>query len=219
MTYSLTFYLEFMKKSFLLDLLLVCSFYGYSQTNIRLDSLNKESDRLHGIFDSLVHIYYSDTPMTTAEISAMRVIIDSIREEGKKFDDLIEEEKRLIKERRPAEEKIWDAFKEMKDNMDCPENYKLYPTQNMLIFLKLDTRTGRIWIVQYSVESSEYRFETTLSNDIRMGYNDEWKPGRFELYPTQNMYNFILLDKFNGGTWQVQWSTKEKNRGVVRIGY
>ena len=28
--------------------------------------------------------------------------------------------------------------------------YKLYPTQNMWTFLKLDTETGRIWQVQYS---------------------------------------------------------------------
>ena len=58
-----------------------------------------------------------------------------------------------------------------------------------------------------------------MSFDTRVGYNDELKPGRFELYPTQNMYNFILLDKVKGGTWQVQWSAKEKERGVMRIGY
>lgn len=208
-----------MKKIVLLTLLLTYSFYSYSQNNIRLDSLNREYDRVEVLFDSLLHVYYTDTTMTKAEDSAMRIVIDSIREKSKKIEDMIEEEKLLIKERRPAEEKIWDAFKEMKDNMDCPENYKLYPTQNMWTFLKLDTRTGRIWQVQYSVEGSQYRFETTLSYDIRVGYNDDWKPGRFELYPTQNMYNFILLDKLKGGTWQVQWSTKEKSRGVMRIGY
>ena len=38
------------------------------------------------------------------------------------------------------------------------ENYKLYETSNMWTFLKLDTRTGRIWQVQYSTEGWKYRF-------------------------------------------------------------
>ncbi|MEI6662551.1 MAG: hypothetical protein WCL01_10525 [Comamonadaceae bacterium] len=38
------------------------------------------------------------------------------------------------------------------------------------------------------------------------------KPGRFTLYPTRNMYNFILLDQDVGRTWQIQWST-DKEQG------
>lgn len=41
--------------------------------------------------------------------------------------------------------------------------------------------------------------------------------GRFELYKTQNMYNFILLDTFDGRTWQVQWSTEAENRMILSI--
>ena len=75
-----------MKKIVLLASLLVCSFYSYSQNNIRLDSLNKEFDRVDVLFDSLLHIYYTDTTMTRAEDSAMRLVIDSIREESKKLE-------------------------------------------------------------------------------------------------------------------------------------
>lgn len=46
---------ETMKKIVLLASLLVCSFYSYSQNNIRLDSLNKEFDRVDVLFDSLLH--------------------------------------------------------------------------------------------------------------------------------------------------------------------
>ncbi|MCM1040830.1 MAG: hypothetical protein NC396_00195 [Bacteroides sp.] len=208
-----------MKKIVLVALLLTVSFYGYSQNSVRLDSLNREYDKVDILIDSLLHVYYADTTMTKAEDSAMRNVIDRVFEERKKIGNMVEEEKRLIKERRPADEKIWDAFRDMKDDMDCPENYKLYPTKNMYIFLKLDTRTGCIYLVQYSVEGSRYRFETTLSSDIRVGYGEERKPGRFELYPTQNMYNFIMLDKVKGRTWQVQWDTEEKGRMVLQIGY
>ena len=41
--------------------------------------------------------------------------------------------------------------------------------------------------------------------------------GRFTLYPTENMWTFILLDQIDGGTWQVQWSFEAKNRLVLRI--
>jgi hypothetical protein len=46
---------------------------------------------------------------------------------------------------------------------------------------------------------------------------DEELNERFTLYPTQNMYNFILLDQIDGKTWQVQWSTDPELRGVVPI--
>lgn len=92
--------------------------------------------------------------------------------------------------------------------------YQLFPTQNMYTFIKLDTRNGQIWQVQWSTENKS-RFETTLS-DISLVNKDEEKNGRFFLYATTNIYNFILLDKVDGRTWQIQWG-KEKDRGVMRI--
>ena len=96
--------------------------------------------------------------------------------------------------------------------------FQLFKTQNTWTFLKLNTLTGQIWQVQYSVESSQYRFETELNNRILISENyDEPICGRFTLYATDNMYNFILLDQIDGRCWQVQWSTKPENRGIVRI--
>lgn len=96
------------------------------------------------------------------------------------------------------------------------ENYKLYPTENMWNFIKLDTRTGRLWQVQFSIQGYEYRFQTVLS-DYDLSYEENTEPNRFELYPTQNTYNFILLDKVDGRVWQVQWSLEEDKRMVLRI--
>ena len=96
------------------------------------------------------------------------------------------------------------------------ENYKMYPTKNMWTFLKLDTRTGKIWQVQYSTQGYEYRIQTIL-NDCDLSYETNTKPNRFELYPTENTYNFILLDKKYGRVWQVQWSQKEDTRMIISI--
>lgn len=96
------------------------------------------------------------------------------------------------------------------------ERYVLYPTKNIWTFLKLDTSDGRIWQVQYSVSGADYRFETVLNNTPYV--LDEDKPcGRFKLYPTDNTYNFVLLDTKFGTAYQVQWSQESKNRTVFPI--
>jgi len=92
--------------------------------------------------------------------------------------------------------------------------YRLFSTKNMYTFIKLNTRNGQMWQVQWGTES-KYRFETTLS-DISRVNKDEEKNGRFFLYPTTNIYNFILLDQIDGRAWQVQWG-KEGERMVIPI--
>lgn len=101
---------------------------------------------------------------------------------------------------------------------DSDERYKLYPTQNMWTFLKLDTETGKIWQVQYSIKGNDTRFEVPLnSGNIAKTLNKKQKIGRYALYETRNMYNFILLDQIDGDTYQVQWSGDENNRMLMRI--
>ena len=93
--------------------------------------------------------------------------------------------------------------------------YRLFSTRNMYTFIKLNTRNGQMWQVQWSTKGSEYRFESTLSDISRVNKGEE-KIGRFFLYPTMNIYNFILLDQTDGRVWQVQWG-KEEDRAVIPI--
>tara|TARA_B110000037_G_scaffold41614_1_gene51461 strand:+ start:226 stop:594 length:369 start_codon:yes stop_codon:yes gene_type:complete len=98
------------------------------------------------------------------------------------------------------------------------ERYKLYPTTNMWTFLELDTATGLMWQIQYDVEGDK-RFKSVL-NDFEIADGNIIKPiiGRFKLYPTQNTYNFILLDVVNGTVVQVQWGFDDDIiRGIVDI--
>jgi hypothetical protein len=89
----------------------------------------------------------------------------------------------------------------------------MFPTDNIWTFLKLDTRSGKIWQVQYSINDN-YRGEIELSNKALIA-GDKAENGRFTLYPTKNMFNFILLDQIDGKMWQVQWSTEEENRVLI----
>lgn len=96
--------------------------------------------------------------------------------------------------------------------MNNDNRYKFYPTDNVYNFLKLDTRTGKIEQVQWSLDTS---------NEGSVVINDEdlsWYSGSsFELYPTKNIYQFLLLDKSNGRTWHVQWGLEDKKRWIRRI--
>ncbi|WP_159746046.1 hypothetical protein [Chryseobacterium sp. 8AT] len=92
--------------------------------------------------------------------------------------------------------------------------YRLFSTLNMYTFIKLDTRNGQMWQVQWDTKSNQ--FETPLSLVYLVSEEDE-KNGRFFLYPTTNIYNFILVDQIDGRVWQVQWSLEAKNRMVVPI--
>lgn len=94
--------------------------------------------------------------------------------------------------------------------------FKLFPTQNIWTFLKLDTQTGQIWQVQFSIGDDDKRFECVLNPNPLIA-DVKKVNGRFELYPTQNIYNFILLDKVNGKSWQVQWSFDAGNRGILPV--
>jgi hypothetical protein len=99
---------------------------------------------------------------------------------------------------------------------DSSAVYRLFSTRNMYTFIKLDTRNGQMWQVQWSTKGREYRFESTLSDISRVSKEEE-KNGRFFLYPTTNIYNFILLDQINGRAWQVQWSLEANDRMVIPI--
>ena len=97
------------------------------------------------------------------------------------------------------------------------EYFRLYPTENNYTFLKLDTRDGTIFQVQWSMEEAS-RFETFL-NILPLVEEEEQVANRFTLVPTQNRWTFILLDQINGKTWQVQWSTEYSERLILPINF
>ena len=92
-------------------------------------------------------------------------------------------------------------------NKSALPRYKIYSTDNIYNLIKLDTATGKVWQVQYRTNSTESMVIAIDDDSLLWSWEDE-RPGRYELYPTQNVYTFILLDTVRGYTYQVQWSTK-----------
>ena len=93
------------------------------------------------------------------------------------------------------------------------DRYKMYRTENIYTLLKLDTMTGKIEQVQWSLDNDKEGTWTINGTDL--SYNTGC--GTFELYATSNMYQFILLDKVTGRQWHVQWGIGDSKRWIKRI--
>lgn len=100
-------------------------------------------------------------------------------------------------------------------NTSLKNRYKLYQTENIYTFLQLDTKTGRIEQVQWNLDSDKEGSIPINNDDLTYGFG--YGSGSFELYPTKNMYQFILLDKTDGRKWHVQWGIGEGKRWIRRI--
>ncbi len=79
-----------------------------------------------------------------------------------------------------------------------------------------------IWILMVPT-SVTFAFSDELKEPVVEGLLSEDSPTQkhemaiYQLFPTQNMWTFILLDQLNGKMWQVQWSMELENRGIILI--
>ena len=97
-------------------------------------------------------------------------------------------------------------------DLSLKQRYKLYQTDNIYTFLQLDTKTGMIEQVQWSLDSDNEGSVSINIEDLTYGLGCGY--GSFELYPTKNMYQYLLLDKTTGRKWQGMESSK---RWIRRI--
>ena len=123
------------------------------------------------------------------------------------------------------------------------ERYKLYPTENIRIFLKLDTSTGLVSMVQQrstdvnevvepiniipiAYEQSEIDLYMSRGDSVDWQFLNQYSKseepllaqvGRFKLYPTTNIWTFLMQDVISGHTYQVQWGFEWDKRMVFLI--
>ena len=100
-------------------------------------------------------------------------------------------------------------------NSSLKGRYKLYQTEYIYTLLQLDTKTGMIEQFQWSLDSDNEGSVSINSDDLTYGLG--YGSGSFELYPTKNMYQFILINKTTGQKWHVQWGMESSKRWIRRI--
>jgi hypothetical protein len=95
-----------------------------------------------------------------------------------------------------------------------PPRYVQFKTGNMWNFFLLDSRTGRLWQVQFTVSDSGNRIIVPINKEVLApdGFD-----GRFTLTLTENMWTGLLLDAKTGHVWQCQFSLEPQNRGCIAI--
>jgi hypothetical protein len=94
--------------------------------------------------------------------------------------------------------------------------FRLFATDNMWTYLLLDTRDGRLWQVSFSITADGLR-GTLLINEKPLLDAVGSKPGRFTLYPTANMWTFLMLDQEDGRVWQCQFSIDGKGNLILPL--
>ena len=181
-----------MKRLFIL-LLMILGMPLFSFSQEQVDSNAVEQAKLDSI---------KDKTRRDSEISALQYTIDSL---DRAIDSILQV---------AIQEKLAFA-KDMQDATRVLPRFKIYPTDNIYILLKLDTKRGKVWMVQYGMGST--RPAETPIKHYYIADDDEGWNGRFELYPTKNMYNFIMVDNSDGETYQVQWDTDPSYRIIRSI--
>lgn len=95
--------------------------------------------------------------------------------------------------------------------------YRLFDAKNLWSKILLDTRTGKAWVVFYSVDANAARVRVQLNNDLIPDTKNA-RDGRFTIYATGNMWTFILLDQDMGYVWQLNYSmVSEGFKGIIPI--
>lgn len=103
---------------------------------------------------------------------------------------------------------------EPSQKIDAP--YRIYRTDNIWNQLLLDTQTGKIWQISYGIDSKALRGKIPI-NVIPLAKGENATVGRFTLYPTDNMWNFLLIDQIDGRVWQCQFGTEDGRQMILPI--
>ena len=101
-----------------------------------------------------------------------------------------------------------------------PAKFRLYPTSNRFTYLRLNTTNGFIDIVQYSTADDNRMIYPLSVYPVVMDFFNLGLANtldRFTIYPTQNVWTFLLLDQVEGNTYQVQWSQDSTKIDMVEI--
>jgi hypothetical protein len=94
--------------------------------------------------------------------------------------------------------------------------YRIYRTDNIWNQLLLDTKTGRLWQLSFGVDSNTLR-ATVPINEKYLAKGESATIGRFTLYPTDNMWTFLLLDQIDGRVWQCQFGITIGDQTIIAI--
>lgn len=90
-------------------------------------------------------------------------------------------------------------------NSNWQDRFELHGTQNIWNFILLDSYTGRLWQLQYTVDKDSIR-GLFIINEKDLA--DEKEKNLFYISPLTSMYQYYLINDITGEMWKFQWNTK-----------
>lgn len=110
-----------------------------------------------------------------------------------------------------AEEPL-EFIEEFKQSLDAP--YRLFPTTNINTLIALQTSSGRLYQIHPGIGESAVQGAITINDKDLTPEGSDSESNRFTLYPTSNIYSFILVDQLIGRFWRVQWNYEKDKRFI-----
>lgn len=104
---------------------------------------------------------------------------------------------------------MWSPFQQ---DMSAP--YRVFPTTNINTLLVLGTADGRLYQVHPGIGENALEGVQTLNARDLSPDGEPKTPNRFTLYPTKNIFSFLLVDQINGKFWRIQWNYDENKRFI-----
>ena len=99
----------------------------------------------------------------------------------------------------------WTICNEIEKYGKKEDRFSLHETQNMWTFILLDSYTGRLWQLQYTVDKDSMRGILIINEDELA---DENKKNIFYISPLTSMFQYYLTNDTTGEMWKFQWNTK-----------
>jgi len=97
-----------------------------------------------------------------------------------------------------------------------PVPFRVFKTANLWNQLLLNTMDGRVWQIAFTVDRNGVRALVPI-NSTPLVTGKDALVGRFTLYPTDNIWTFLLVDQFSGEVWQCQFGIEDGYRWLKPI--
>ena len=100
---------------------------------------------------------------------------------------------------------------------DISAPYRLFSTTNVNTLIALETSTGRVYQVHPGIGADSTQGVIAINNLDLAPSGVPRTEGRFTLYPTSNVFSFVLVDQITGAMWRIQWNYEYNSRFIERL--
>ena len=108
-----------------------------------------------------------------------------------------------------------EFIESFQQSLDAP--YRLFNTANVNTLIVLETSTGKLYQIHPGIGENSVQGYYPINEKDLTPEGSESESNRFTLYPTLNIYSFVLVDQLVGRFWRVQWNYEYEKRFIQQL--